>query len=54
MNVERAEEVLMHKKLLEMAAVSVNNLPFDVRIVQVKTLSLFFNDSSIQDSKKGC
>ncbi|XP_078441729.1 serine/threonine-protein kinase STY46-like isoform X2 [Wolffia australiana] len=34
-NVERAEDVLMHKKLLEMAADPSNNLRFDIRVVQV-------------------
>ncbi|CAA7403537.1 unnamed protein product [Spirodela intermedia] len=34
-NVERAQDVLMHKRLLEMAADPANKLPFEIRIVQV-------------------
>ena len=34
-NVERAEDVLTHKRLLKLAEESVNQPAFDVRIVQV-------------------
>lgn len=39
-NVERAEEVLMHKELLELAQEPDNRPVFTVRLVQVKTYNL--------------
>lgn len=36
MNVERAQDVLMHKRLPQLATESSNRPAFDVRIVQVK------------------
>ncbi|XP_078448218.1 serine/threonine-protein kinase STY46-like isoform X3 [Wolffia australiana] len=36
-NVERAQDVLMHKRLLQLASESANRPAFDVRIVQVRS-----------------
>lgn len=40
-NVERAEDVLMHKRLLDIAEDPENRPAFDVRLVQVILLSAF-------------
>lgn len=43
-NVERAEDVLTHKRLLELAEDPVNRPAFEVRLVQVKYTCGFIDD----------
>ncbi|KMT01324.1 hypothetical protein BVRB_9g213400 [Beta vulgaris subsp. vulgaris] len=49
-NVERAEDVLLHKKLLHLAHDPVNRPAFDVRLVQVHPVSDGNSDDKAQES----
>ncbi|GKC82278.1 hypothetical protein Tco_1137995, partial [Tanacetum coccineum] len=52
-NVESAEDVLMHKRLLSLAHDPANGIAFDVRIVQVSTMPESNSDDLVNCSSPG-